>query len=324
MMCEIVLGIGASHTTLMNTHWDKVDHLSRAHTYRDGLAAAASALREQRPDAVIVIGSNHFRGFWLDLMPAFTIGVDEVISAGEHGTPKGPLPSHPILAQHVCNELIRRDFDVAFSTRLTVDHGISHAYQWLVQGSAAPIIPIVINCFAPPLPSLRRARQLGVALGAILRANPDRKRVAIIATGGLSHALPFPDWRAPQSEDDKFLADSWRDGRGRFQEFEVRRREIVVNFPARINETFDRCLLDRVEAGRMGEFIEALDEDELVRAGGNGANEIRNWIAMTAALHDFPGCILAYSSMPEWLTGMAVALIRPDSNTPTHTGDLQA
>ena len=29
-MSEIVLGVGASHSTLMNTHWDKVVHTDRA------------------------------------------------------------------------------------------------------------------------------------------------------------------------------------------------------------------------------------------------------------------------------------------------------
>ena len=28
-MSSIVLGVAASHSTLMNTHWDEVDHLPR-------------------------------------------------------------------------------------------------------------------------------------------------------------------------------------------------------------------------------------------------------------------------------------------------------
>ena len=82
MTSRIVGGVGASHTTLMNTRWDEVDHLDRAHAFRDGLAEASAWLERLAPDLVVIIGSNHFRGFWLDLMPTFTIGVDQVIGAG--------------------------------------------------------------------------------------------------------------------------------------------------------------------------------------------------------------------------------------------------
>ena len=75
-MSSIVIGAAASHTTLMNTKWDAVDHLPRAHAYRDALGSVRERIRATRPDLVVIVGSNHFRGFWLDLMPAFTIGVN--------------------------------------------------------------------------------------------------------------------------------------------------------------------------------------------------------------------------------------------------------
>ncbi len=36
-MSDIVLGVGASHSTLMNTDWDKVEHSQGAHRFRAGL-----------------------------------------------------------------------------------------------------------------------------------------------------------------------------------------------------------------------------------------------------------------------------------------------
>ena len=76
-MGRITIGIGASHTTLMNTQWSKVDHLPEAHAFKDALAQASEALIRAKPDLAIIVGSNHFRGHWLDLMPGFAIGVDE-------------------------------------------------------------------------------------------------------------------------------------------------------------------------------------------------------------------------------------------------------
>ncbi len=308
-MAKIVLGIGASHTTLMNTAWQKVDHLERAHRFRHALNEAARRLEAAKPDTVVIIGSNHFRGFWLDMMPAFTVGVGEIVSAGEHGTPAGNLPSHATLGQELCEQFLKRDFDVAFSTRLVIDHGISHAVQWLVQSTSCRIVPIVVNCFAPPLPPLRRARAFGEALGRILSETSAANRVAVIGTGGLSHRLPFPDWRAPRSDDDEFLAESWREGRGRWQEFETRRRSIVVNAPPRLNEEFDRGILDLVREGRLTTLPDEWSDHDLIAAAGNGAAEIRAWLIMAAALGDQKGEVLAYSPMPEWLTGMAVSVI---------------
>jgi len=314
-MAEIVLGIGASHTTLMNTQWTKVDHLERAHRFRNGLGSAATQLAEVNPDAVVIVGSNHFRGFWLDLMPSFTIGVGDVVSSGEHGTPPGILPSDPALGLHICNSLVAQEFDVAFSTRITVDHGISHAYQWLLTKTQAPIVPIVVNCFAPPLPTLYRARAFGAALRQALLSVPGAKRVAVIATGGLSHKLPFPDWRDPKSDDDEFLAGSFREGRGRWQEYEARRRSIVIGSPPVLNEAFDEAFLESIEQGRVDVFPERIDDAALVKVAGNGAAEIRCWLIMAAALDHQPGKIVVYSPMPEWLTGMAVATIHQGSKT---------
>ncbi|GAA3354037.1 hypothetical protein GCM10017744_010060 [Streptomyces antimycoticus] len=61
-MTEIVLGVGASHSTLMNTHWEETYHKDRAERFRDALGQARDALAAARPDTVVLVGSNHFRG----------------------------------------------------------------------------------------------------------------------------------------------------------------------------------------------------------------------------------------------------------------------
>lgn len=313
-MAVFAVGVGASHTTLMNTQWDKVAHLKPAVAYKEALGLGRDCLAGAGLDAVVIIGSNHFRGFWLDLMPAFTIGVDEVIAAGEHGTPKGPLKTNSAFAIALSNALIARDFDMAFSTQLNVDHGISHAVQYLLDGINLPIIPIVINCFAPPLPSLSRVEALGHALrDAASELAPD-VRLGVIATGGLSHALPFPDWRAPETDDDAFIAASWREGRGRWSEFEERRRAIILGASSRINEAFDEDFLDHLSTGSLPQLVRSLEGKNLDEIAGNGGNEVRAWIAMSACMQNTPAEILSYAPMPEWLTGMAVATMQSEKD----------
>ena len=304
---EIVLGVAASHSTLMNTHWDHVVHRDRAERFRAGLDEAKAAVVAARPDAIVVIGSNHFRGFWLDLMPAFTIGVGTCTAAGDGGTIAGDMPVDTALAQHVCESLVAADFDVAFSARLHVDHGIAQAIQYLSPGENVPIVPVIVNVFAPPLPSLRRCHAFGGALRAAIAAFPHARRVALIGSGGLSHQLPWPDWRAPEGADEDFLVSAFADGRERWREFEVRRRDIILNGTPSINDAFDRDLLAGIAAGDIADVVR-LSNAELGAVAGNGGQEIRTWIVTMAALGDTPGRTISYEPMPEWLTGMGIAL----------------
>ena len=131
-MSTIVIGALASHTTLMNTKWAEVDHLQRAHEFRNALASARAAIAASGAEVAVIVGPNHFRGMWLDLMPTFTIGVGNVSGVGEHGTPKGPLPTDPELAHALLSSASDAGFDLAMSARLEVDHGITHAVQWVL------------------------------------------------------------------------------------------------------------------------------------------------------------------------------------------------
>jgi 2,3-dihydroxyphenylpropionate 1,2-dioxygenase len=311
-MSDVVLGLGASHSTLMNTHWAEVDHLPQAHAFRDGLAEARDLLAAARPDAVVVIGSNHFRGMFLDLVPSFTVGVAEVVGAGEAGTPKGPLPVDTDLARALVDTMVGNGFDPAFSLRLTVDHGITHALQHLVPELAVPIVPVVINMFAPPLISLRRAHDLGRTIGAAIRGDGRSKRVAVIASGGLSHRLPWPAWFAAASDDDRFLVEAWLNGREDWARYETRRRAIVRAAEPDVNPAFDRWFLSLVASGDV-DAVHDRTAAEIEAEAGNGAQEIRAWVAMAGAVGRGRGRAIAYGDVPEWLTGMGVAALMPDT-----------
>ncbi|ROO87106.1 2,3-dihydroxyphenylpropionate 1,2-dioxygenase [Actinocorallia herbida] len=309
-MSKIVLGVGASHSTLMNTHWAEVDHLPGAHAFRDGLDEARRLIAEARPDAVVILGSNHFRGFFLDLMPAFTLGVGEVNGAGEAGTPGGPLPVDTALGRHLVDSLVGAGFDPAFSLRLTVDHGITHGLQYLTPGLDVPIVPVVLNMFAPPLPSLRRCHDLGAALGDAIGNDGRDKRIVVIASGGLSHRLPWPKWFDALTDDDRFLVEAWLNGRDSWSEYEIRRRQIILAAKPDINPGFDARLLGLLEGGDLSELL-PLTDDEVAETAGNGAQEIRSWVAMAAAVGPGEGRTLAYAAIDEWLTGMGVAVLDP-------------
>jgi 2,3-dihydroxyphenylpropionate 1,2-dioxygenase len=310
-MAAIVLGVGASHSTLMNTHWDQVVHTDRAVRFRDALAEARAAIVAARPDVVIVVGSNHFRGFWLDLIPAFTLGVGEVIGAGEAGTPEGPQRTDPAFAHALAGALVERGTEVAISARLQIDHGQTHAIQYLLPDLDVAVVPLVVNVFAAPLPRVDRCVRLGANIADAVAAMPDDRRVVVIASGGLSHQLPWPaDWRDPRNADEEFLVEAWLNGRGEWQRYDRRRREIITAARPVIFEDFDTGFLADLQAGKLQRYLSWTSTD-IGRAAGNGGQELRTWLVMAAALGFAPGRALAYSAMPEWLTGMAAALIEP-------------
>ncbi|WP_439657645.1 hypothetical protein ACSHWB_35370 [Lentzea sp. HUAS TT2] len=310
-MARVVLGVGASHSTLMNTHWDKVVHTDRAQRFRDALREARDEIAAAEPDVAIIVGSNHFRGFWLDMIPSFTLGVGEVIASGEAKTPSGPQKTAPDVAQRLAEELVQRGTEVAISARLQIDHGQTHAIQYLLDDIAVPVVPLVVNVFAAPLPRPDRCAELGRNLTAAIEALPEDLKVVVIASGGLSHQLPWPDdWRAPDGEDEEFLVEAWLNGRGDWERYDGRRRDIITAARPVLFPEFDETFLADLERGELEKYT-ALTAEEIGEAAGNGGQELRSWLVMAAALGFAPGRALAYSPMPEWLTGMGVAVIRP-------------
>ena len=125
-------------------------------------ARAADAVRTLAPDAVVAIGPDHFHANFYDLMPPFAIGVEEATGFGDFGSTAGKLPVAGALAWDLHAGLSDAGFDVALSYSLTIDHGIVQGYELITGGTDIPLVPLVINTAAPPLPSLRRCAPMSI------------------------------------------------------------------------------------------------------------------------------------------------------------------
>jgi len=266
------------------------------------VAAAVAALA---PDAVVVIGPDHFHANFYDAMPPFVLGVEEAEAFGDFGSRSGPLPVASALAWAIHDGLSRDGFDIALSYALTVDHGIVQSYD-MVRGPADPaLVPLVVNTAGPPLPSMPRCVALGRSLGAAIRA-ADAGRVLIVASGGLSHWLPPNDPRdaSVTAERRAAMIHGRRDVRAFAAAREPGVRALAGNPDAQVNAAWDTWFLKQLVTADL-DAVTSLGDEGLEDRAGSGGHEIRTWLAGFAAAGR-PLAWTSYEPVPEWITGMGI------------------
>jgi 2,3-dihydroxyphenylpropionate 1,2-dioxygenase len=150
-------------------------------------------LEEAKPDLAIVIGSDHLETFFLSSVPTFAVIAGEMSDAA-FANRKWSVPVHLPFAEDLLDRLVRAEFDMAYSQDAVLGHSFAAIYEWIIGKKNIPVVPIFVNTYLPPLPSVRRCHALGKAIGDVIKSRPER--VAIIASGGLSH---YPGtWKYPQ------------------------------------------------------------------------------------------------------------------------------
>jgi len=156
------------------------------------MRALGQSLDETKAEVAVVIGSDHLETFFLSAVPTFAIVAGQQSKASFAGRDYA-LPVDP-LAEEVLEKLVAAGFDMTYSQDAVLGHSFAAVYEWVIGGRAIPVVPIFVNTYLPPLPTPRRCQQLGAAIGTVI-ANSDR-RVAVIASGGMSH---YPGtWKYPQ------------------------------------------------------------------------------------------------------------------------------
>jgi 2,3-dihydroxyphenylpropionate 1,2-dioxygenase len=152
-----------------------------------GIAAMrklGKVLDETMPDALIVFASDHMETFFLKSVPTFAIVAGERANAAFAGKTWSP-PIHQPLAEGLLEQLVRRDFDMAYSQDAALGHSFAALFEWIREDRNIPVVPIFVNTYLPPLPSARRCAALGKAIADIIAVRPEN--VALIASGGMSH-----------------------------------------------------------------------------------------------------------------------------------------
>jgi 2,3-dihydroxyphenylpropionate 1,2-dioxygenase len=271
----------------------------------------AATVATLAPDAVVVIGPDHFHATFYDQMPPFVLGVEAATGFGDFGSTAGPLPVSPGLAWAIRDGLDGAGFDVSLSYALTVDHGVVQSYEMTTGGIEIPLVPLVLNTAAPPLPSLARCVALGRALGDAVRRSPEAGRVLVIASGGLSHWLPSNDPRDPSvvGERRDSLIHGRKDARAFAAVREPRVRAMAGNPDAPVNADWDRWFLRQLRTLDLDPIV-ALGHEKLEHEAGTGGHEVRTWLVGHAAAR-LPLVWDSYEPVPEWITGMGIGTTFP-------------
>ncbi len=177
---------------------------------QNAIAQLGRMLEEAKPDVVVIFGDDQHEQFHDDNMPTFAVYHGQSIPVVKHTGNKrspwkeaeeqrwaetaGEYPNGKGLAEHLIQSLTQEEFDVTRCNRLREEIGIGHAFSFLYRrlwpGTTVPMVPIMVNTYYPPnQPTPRRCFALGQAVRKTIESWDGDSRVAVIASGGLSHTI---------------------------------------------------------------------------------------------------------------------------------------
>ena len=172
---------------------------------------------------LVLIGSDRREIFRESLTPAFAVfhgdelenvALDEeemarlkpglAVAQWAHTPEQTALyPAAPALGRHLIDALVDDGFDVAAMKKLPrgpygrsgIPRAFGFLYRRILEDAPIPAVPVVLNTLYPPnRPRAARCVELGRALARGLESFPEDVRVAVLASGGLSHYVIDEDF----------------------------------------------------------------------------------------------------------------------------------
>ncbi|KAK6368223.1 hypothetical protein LTS17_009964 [Exophiala oligosperma] len=277
---------------------------------RDYTEQARQRIAEFNPDLAVIFAPDHFNGFFHDVMPSFCVGI-EAHAIGDFGTLKGEISTSPELANQLAEYCIEHGIDIATSQRMQVDHGFSQPLEIMLGGlNKYPVIPIFINGVAPPLPTFKRARILGEVVGSFFKTLD--KSVLFLASGGLSHQPPVPEYATASEEIRELLLGG---GKNLSPEARAARTTRTINAAKRFAQDqttlhelapeWDQEFLEVIASGKMAKLDNVVNQDVTMIAGAS-THETKTWVAAAAAMsviNPYECIARYYRPIPEWISG---------------------
>ena len=208
-MGEIVAAVGTCHTPYMFTRPPDEDPKQLDAAGR-AMNELGKALDETRPDVILIFGADHVETFSVSCVPTFAIVAGDRAIAKFAGRTHD-LPIHREVAEDLLNKLVvDHHFDMAYSEDAELGHAFSIPFEYVIGKRDIPVVPFFTNTYVPPLATPRRCAALGKAVADIVKGR--KERVAIIASGGMSHFPGTTKYLSPEFDFDRWLVSQFEVG----------------------------------------------------------------------------------------------------------------
>ena len=171
----------------------------------------ADIFEEAKIDIAVIVGNDQNEIYRTSLNPAFAVHYGDTITNYEFSEerlkelppgievslpgyiPAGgaDYPGCPDLALSIIKQAIADEFDVAAMSSLPrpeAPHAWGFIYRRIMRDNPCPSVMVTLNTFFPPnQPSARRCYKFGQSIISAIQEWESDKRVALIASGGLTH-----------------------------------------------------------------------------------------------------------------------------------------
>jgi 2,3-dihydroxyphenylpropionate 1,2-dioxygenase len=200
-MGEIVAAMATCHAPQLFTYPPDEDPAQLDATIA-AMRELGTLLDEAKPDVLVFLGSDHLETFSLTCVPTFAIVAGSRATATFAGRDYN-LPIHRELAEELLDKLVRAGFDMAYSEDAELGHTFAVPFEFVLGGRDIPVVPFHTNVYMPPLPNPQRCAALGREIARVLAQRPER--VAILASGGMSHYPGTHKYSQPEFAFDRWL-----------------------------------------------------------------------------------------------------------------------
>jgi len=183
---------------------------------RQDAEAAFAVLREDleqaKPDVLIVVANDQFVNFFWNNIPTFFVTIGDDVK-GQFTRHSFHYRNHKELGKAIIRAGMDRGIDFSYGEHIELQHTQNVPLYFLLREAKIPILPVYVNTWVDPAPSPRRCYQVGELIRAV--AENFQERVAILATGGLSHFPGSPRIGEIDETFDHQLLEVMRQGKGK-------------------------------------------------------------------------------------------------------------
>jgi hypothetical protein len=213
----------------------------------------ADIYRDTAPDVFVIIGDDTHEVFMPeDHIPTFDVFsgdrlpyVPHPSRVGRDPVPVRELEGQPELGLHLVESLLDAEFDISYTRKVPEGRHIGHAFDFvygcILKERVGPHVPLWVNTYYPPnQPTLRRCHELGRALRQAIESWDSRKKVAVVATGGMSHLVLDEEMdrtilAALQDKDEERLTTAYPESAFTFGTSEIRNWVVLAGAMADSN-----------------------------------------------------------------------------------------